>query len=440
MAIPGKPETITENLRVLRKEIEEKTGKTTEQLYEEREKRVKDAIEHRQPDRVPVRLETHAFPAVYAGLTMADIFYNPAAWKEATRKAIVDYEPDIYQVSSGGTAGEALDLLGPNHLKWPGGNLPPDISHQNIDQEYMKQDEYDLFLDDPTDFTLRYVIPRAFEGLAPLSKLPYVADKFTLIPMMTSILTTPEFRGLIRTLLKAARAQARTEEILSGLDDEMAYLGFPQASHGGGAAGAPFDLLSDLYRGMRGSMLDMYRCPDKMLLACERILQRRIAAAKAEPPSRRGNPRRSFIALHRGAEGFMSRKQYEKFYWPGLKRAMECSIELGIVPIIFCEGEFGDRLEYFLELPKGKVICLFDRTDMIRAKEILRDHVCISGNVPASLLQLGSPQDVEEYCAKLIRFCGKGGGFILSAGSSIDEAKPENLKALMESPQKIPVD
>jgi uroporphyrinogen-III decarboxylase len=132
----------------------------------------------------------------------------------------------------------------------------------------------------------------------------------------------------------------------------------------------------------------------------------------------------------------MSRKQFEQFYWPGLKQALLCTIKMDIVPLVFCEGQFGNRLEYFLELPKGQFICLFDQTDMLRAKEVLQGHACIAGNVPASLLQLGSPQDVEEYCAKLIKVCGKGGGFILSAGSSIDEAKPANLKAMINSPRK----
>jgi hypothetical protein len=436
MANPGKTETGNKKLQKLRSEIEHKTGQNTEQLYAEREKRVRDAIELRESDRVPVRIETHAFPARYAGLTIADSFYDPAAWKEATRKTICDFEPDIYQVTSGGTSGDTLEMLDPQHLKWPGGALPPDVTHQSIEQEYMKQDEYDLFLDDPTDYVLRYILPRSFGGLAPLARLPYLADRFTNFPGITPVFNTVEFKGLFRMLTKAGQAQARTERITAGFDDEMALLGFPQASHGGGAAGAPFDLLSDLYRGMRGAMLDMYRCPDKLLVACERILQRRTAAARSAPPSRRGNPRRSFTALHRGAEGFMSIKQYEKFYWPGLKRALECTIEVGIVPIVFCEGEFGNRLEYFLELPKGKVICLFDRTDMFRAKEVLKDHVCIAGNVPASLLQLGSPHDVDEYCAGLIKTCGKGGGFILSAGSSIDEAKPANLKALAKAPLK----
>jgi uroporphyrinogen-III decarboxylase len=132
----------------------------------------------------------------------------------------------------------------------------------------------------------------------------------------------------------------------------------------------------------------------------------------------------------------MSRKQFEKFYWPGLKKAMLKTIELGYIPMPFCEGAYGDRLEYFLEMPKGKVVVLLDLTDMFRAKDILKDHSCLMGNVPASLLQIGTPQDVDNYCKKIIEVCGKGGGFILSHGSSIDEAKPENIRTMIESVKK----
>lgn len=427
-----------ENLKKA-EESRQKSGKTPAQLYEEREKRVRDAIQLREPDRVPVRLETHAFPARYAGVPKSAAYYDLAAWREATKKTILDFEPDIYQGTVTASSGTTLELLDPKHLKWPGGALPPDVAHQAIEQEYMKEEEYDLFLDDPTDYTLRYLIPRGFGGLAPLARLPYLADRFAAVPGMTPIFARAEFQELGRTLLKAGQAQEQAEKIATGFDEEMALLGFPQASHGGGAGGAPFDLLSDRYRGMRGAMVDMYRRPDKLLAACDRILKWRKAAVRPADPARRGNPKRVFVALHRGAEGFMSRKQYERFYWPGLKQALLCTIENGIVPIIFCEGHFGDRLEYFLELPKGKAVCLFDLTDMFRAKEVLRDRVCIAGNVHSSVLQVGSPQEVEEYCARLIKVCGKGGGFILSAGSSIDEAKPANIKVLMDSPKKYAV-
>ena len=122
-----------------------------------------------------------------------------------------------------------------------------------------------------------------------------------------------------------------------------------------------------------------------------------------------------------------------------VKAAMLRSIELGFVPMPFCEGKYGDRLEYFLELPKGKVVAHFDMTDMHRAKDVLKDHVCIMGNVPSPLLQFGTVKDVEDYCKDLIQYCGKGGGFILTNGSSTDTADPKLVKAMCDSVKKFNV-
>ena len=421
----------------LQAEIEKKHGKTTAQLYEEREKRLRETIQLKQPDRVPVCLRMTYFQARYTGLPKSAAYYDAAAWKEAFIKTTVDFDPDSYQNAGGTTSGLAMEVLDPTQTKWPGGNLPPDSSHQAIDVECMKENEYDLFLSDPTDFTIRYLLPRSFGALAPLAAFPSLTDRFIGFPGITPVFTRPDFREVARVLLKAGREQEKTHRIIGNLEDEMANLGFPPNSHGGGAGGAPFDTISDFYRGMRGAMLDMYRCPDKLLAACDKILEWRIKRATPADPKKRGNPKRLFLALHRGAEGFMSKKQFETFYWPGLKKAMLTSINLGYVPMAFCEGRYGDRIEYFLELPKGKIVVHFDQTDMFRAKEVLKDHACIMGNVPASILQVGSPQEVEEYCRKLIQGCGKGGGFILTNGSSIDEAKPENIKAMVDSVKKF---
>lgn len=430
----------TRKQRGLREEIEKKHGKSPEQLYEEREKRVRDAIELREPDRVPVTMAygyCYYFAAKYTGLPLSAVYYDPVASREAVKKTILDFEPDLYTGGfAGANAGTALEALDPHHTKWPGGPLPPDVAHQAIEQEYMKESEYDLFLADPTDFTLRYLLPRAFGALGPLAKLPSLTDRFTQFPGFTSIFATPEFQKVAEILFKAGREQQKFNEAGAGFEEEMASLGFPPHSHGGGAGGAPFDAISDFYRGMRGTMTDMYRCPDKLLAACDKIFEMRLARATPADPKKKGNPKRMTMALHRGAEGFMSKKQFETFYWPGLKKAILSAINLGFIAIPFCEGRYGDRLEYFLELPKGKVVCFFDQTDMFRAKDVLRDHVCIQGNVPSALLQIGSPQEVEEYCSTLIKVCGKGGGFILSAGSSIDEAKPANIKAMIDSVKK----
>jgi hypothetical protein len=420
----------------LRAEIERKHGKTPEQLYDERERRVTEAICLEEPDRVPVSLRMDYFPARYTGIQEAAAYYDAAAWRDAIVKTTLDFEPDLYQCWTGTTSGPVLEALNPTQTKWPGGTLPPQVSHQAIDVECMKEDEYDLFLSDPTDFTLRYLLPRAFRALTPLAGLPSLTDRFVRFPSMVPMLTTPDLREMARVILRAGWEQEKWRRIFGKLEGDMADIGFPPHGHMGGVGSAPFDEISDFYRGMRGSMTDMYRCPDKLLAACDKILEWRLMRATPADSKNRGNSRRLFLALHRGAEGFMSRKQFETFYWPGLKKAMLASIELGYVPMAFCEGRYGDRLEYFLELPKGKAVAHFDRTDMFRAKEVLKDRVCIMGNVPSSLLQVGSPQEVEEYCRKLIKVCGKGGGFILTNGSSMDEARPENVKVMVDSVKK----
>jgi len=189
---------------------------------------------------------------------------------------------------------------------------------------------------------------------------------------------------------------------------------------------------------MRGAMLDIYQRPEKLLAASEML--QGWSMARAVPPNlnRKGNPSiGGGGGVLRGAEGFMSKKHYEKFYWPFLKKALLKSIDLGYVCSIFCEGRCDDRLEYFLEIPKGKLILRFAETDIFRAREILRDHSCIMGAVPSSLLIAGSPQEVDDYCKKLIKGCGKGGGFILRATTdSIEHHKIENVKAMVESVKK----
>ncbi len=82
------------------------------------------------------------------------------------------------------------------------------------------------------------------------------------------------------------------------------------------------------------------------------------------------------------------------------------------------------------------MLARLDTSDIFKAKEILKDHICIEGNVPSTLLQVGSVQDVKDYCKKLIDIVGKDGGFILSPRSSTDEVNPENLKAMIDFTQE----
>lgn len=414
----------------LKVEIEKTAGKTVEQLYEEREKRVRDAIELKVPDRVPLMVAVNT--SLYAGIPNSTAYYDPIGWKRAMRQITLDFEPDMCNAGLP-TSGQALEILDVNNRLWPGGPLPPDYEYQFIEGEYMKEDEYDLFLSDPSDFMIRYYLPRMYGALASLSKLPPLGVLFQGFEGLTPMFASPEFVRLARSLSRAGREMAKFRKTIGDAYEELAVLGFPAFAHvgTGGVGGAPFDTVSSFLRGMKGSMLDMYRRPEKLLQACDMILERRIANARPADPKKRGNPKRTGMPLWRGDKSFMSEKQFEKFYWPGLKKALQATIDFGYVPVPFFEAEFGDRLERLLELPKGKVIAAIEHMDAVKAKEILKGHTCIMVRNPLSS-KLWSLREVEKYNKELIDKCGKGGGLILNIRLPDKGARAE-FKQLVDS-------
>ena len=144
-----------------------------------------------------------------------------------------------------------------------------------------------------------------------------------------------------------------------------------------------------------------------------------------------GNPR-VFIPLHKGSEGFMSLEQFKRFYWPTFRELLIALVNEGLTPIAFDEGRYLSRLEIIKDVPPGKIVYFFEDTDMAKAKEVLRNRVCIMGNIPASLLVTGTPDQVKAYCKNLIDTAGKGGGFIMSQGSSPENLRLENLKTMVD--------
>jgi uroporphyrinogen-III decarboxylase len=403
--------------------------KTPAELYRERLARVEDAVQLKVPDRVPILASFRYFPAICTGMTYEDVYYKPKEWREINKQIILEYQPDMYYPPIT-ESGKAYEILGLKQCKWPGHGIPPTASHQFVEGDYMKADEYDAFLTDTGNWMIRTYLPRIAEAMEPLKDLPPLDSTFFGyhgLSMLAAALVQPEIENVLKSLIKAGHEIVKTQAVMNGFDEQMAELGFPAI---GRVTTTAFDVISDFHRGMRGAMLDMYRQPDKLLQAIEKIepivTKNAIIAAKIS-----GNPW-VFIPLHRGADGFMSDEQFKTFYWPSLKRLFLALIEEGLTPCPFFEGAVNSRLEYFLELPKGKVMARFDTTDLFKAKEIIGDTMCICGNVPVSAMQVGTPDEVRAYCKKLIDVVGKDGGFIICTRTVLDEAKPENVKAWID--------
>jgi uroporphyrinogen-III decarboxylase len=405
-------------------------GKTARELRLEREQRITDAIHLKTTDRVPVVCEMGFFAAKYAGIPCSAAYYDFDSWLEAYRETLRDFQPDM-SFTRPFTPGKALEYLDPKFMKWPGHGLSPDSGLQAIEIESLKDNEHDLFLSDPADFIIRRHMPRVHGGLQFLSGLPALSGMSWLEPWaaqnLAVFVTEPETEAAIKNLQDAGREIRKWQARAGEFDQLLRDYGIPQLYQG--AVMPPFDVISNMLRGMKGAMLDMFRRPDKLIEMCEKILDNSLSKPLG-PPNEYGNLR-VFITNTRGSDEFMSMSQFNTFYWPTFKKLVMTLIERGATPCIFFEGGFTSRLEHLLEFPKGKILARFDKTDIFTAKEILKDHVCIEGNVPSSLLQIGSVREVQEHCKKLIDVVGKGGGYILGPRSSTDEVKPENLKAMI---------
>jgi len=84
----------------------------------------------------------------------------------------------------------------------------------------MMQDEYDLFLDDPTGYAIRYLLPRAFGALEPLTKMPEIGYRFHNFPAITPAFTGPEFLKMARAILKSGHEQDKWQKIMRNLEQE----------------------------------------------------------------------------------------------------------------------------------------------------------------------------------------------------------------------------
>jgi len=417
--------------RWIKAEETEFDDEKAKQAFEKRVKRFKEIVSLNKPDRVPVMPATNFFSAFHAGHTAEDIMYDYDKLEDATKSYVFELEPDAYFGSNMTGPGEVFDAIGYSLYKWPGDGAPVNTSYQCVEKEYMKPEEYQDLIDDPSDFWMRKYLPRIAEELEPLRQLGSVTDVIEL-PFTAPYFIPygmPEVQEVLNTLMEAGEKALEWQQKLGKIDADVVASGYPVFM--GGAAKAPFDILGDTLRGTRGVMIDMKRRPEQLVEATKRLVPL-ISKMGINQAKMNGIPM-VFMPLHKGADSFMSRDQFREFYWPTLKQVIENLVDEGLVPFLFVEGAYNERLDIINEVPEKSTMWAFDETDMEDAKEELGDTACIAGNVPSSLLVTGSKEETVEYSKKLIDKVGKDGGFMLSNGAFLDNAKSENLKAMIET-------
>ncbi|MCL2165442.1 MAG: hypothetical protein FWH55_13890 [Oscillospiraceae bacterium] len=399
----------------------------------EKSKRVEAATKMEVPDKIPFGPLTGYYPAGAYGISYYDLMIDPRHAIPGIKQFIADFDPDMAMPPVAYCI-PACETSGATFLRWPGPTfgISNFASFQVLDQTYLHDDEYDEFLKDPTGFQIRKILPRRHAKLKGFEKLDFTMTTEFLAFENFGVMAQPDVKESIMAAIASGEQinlyNARLGECFGAIIEE----GIPLFMDS--LAIAPYDIFSDDFRGLMKTLTDMHERPEKLDAALEYTTQ--AAIDYYVPQAAAASGKRVFIPLHAGVDEFMSAKNYERFYWKGLRKLCDALIDAGTIPMLFCEGNYNTRLEIISEFEKGKVMYIFEKVDIKKAKATAGKVGCIHGNFPNAMLIEGTTEEVVEHTKYMIDILGPGGGFIMCCGIALDNAKKENVYAWREATEK----
>lgn len=377
-------------------------------LYEDRRKRYLAAMNLEKPDKVPITLFVSEYMARNAGYTLQEIYYQQSKNFESGDKYLENHDVDAFGGAPSLWWAGMHDATNAKYLKFAGRELESNTQFQFVEGEYMLADDYDRFIDNPTEWINQVYMPR----------------------LMGEMETPGSFRAnsaIIKGAMAMAMNMGMGQQAWARWTEEYGAVPFFT-----GMSKAPFDTLGDTLRGLKGIMTDMRRRPDKLLAAMDVLVGHNVYYGMATAAGDTDYP--LFMPLHRGSYPFLNPKQWDEFYWPTFKKVIETFWSYGKRVLFYAEGNWTPYLEKIAELPEKSIIFHVDMTDMAEAKAVLGKKFCISGNVPNSLLAFGTPEEVKKYVKDLLDKYAGDGGFILDSAAVIEsDAEVANIQAMIEA-------
>jgi len=404
--------------------------------YDARMERILSCVRLEQADRMPVAMHSFFWPATYGGITYQQLMHDYELNKKISERAVLEFEPDgVWPLVMGTALGNVLQKLDFKQLEWPGHGVRENQPFQYLDREYMSADEYDEFLFDPTGFYIHKYLPRvagAFEGFDKLPVFPGL-HYFRLVLGVRPFASTEVRESFNRIVEAAEEAELMFRHHLDWTQ-KINSLGFPLIN--GTATHSPYDFIADYFRGAAGMMKDLFRHRDKLKQVLDKacVFLTRMAIQNA----RAAKHPIVFIPIHWAPDAFMSPKQFEEIWWPPFRKMMLGLIEEELIPMPLWEADCTKRLEVIRDIPAGKCIYWFERTNMVDAFNVLGDVVALRGNLSPSLLTTGTPGQVDAAVKHLVdQVWRKGGNLILDGAFGIpDETPIENVRAMYDAARK----
>lgn len=386
----------------------------TEQLYQERFNRYVTALRNEKPDRVPIRPFVAEFTAKYAGYTCQDVAHDYPKAFEAAIKCAKDFDwdavvPNMVYVWTG-----LAQAMGLRYYGIPGIGIPHTVGFNYIepseDKAFMKADEYDALIDDPTGFLYNVWFPRVSTEANRIGEPSTYRNNLAFVKGAMAMLAYFYAFGPQTARL---RTECGTASAIAGIFK------------------APFDIIADKLRGYVGLTLDMQTQPKKVLQACEALMPHLCHIGLATSDPNKQVP--IGFWMHRGCVPLVNPAQYASHYWPTLKPIIEEFWKNGRQTLFYAEGKWHHHFDSFRELPERSIVFHCDRDDIFEAHRRLHDKFCLSGGIPNGLLSYGKPDEVRAFCTRVLEEVAAEGGYIMDAGAIMqDDTSIENVRVMTD--------
>ena len=396
-------------------------GQDMEALYQARLRRYVTALNNLKPDRVPVRPFAAEFTGRHAGYTCQQLTQHYPDAFEAMVRCCKDYDWDAVPASMVYVWTGITDAAGVRYYGVPGVDVPPDCGFQYREPPeeaaFMREDEYDRLIDDPTAFLYEVWLPRASRVIAAAGEP--VTFRHNVALVSAAVAMTQYFQAF-----GPHCARLRGE---CGMPGALA-----------GIFKAPLDILGDKLRGYIGLTMDLFERPEKVMQACEALMPHLhgVAAATADPASQLPIG----YWMHRGCVPFVRPDQFANVYWPTVRPIIEELWRGGHQTLFYAEGNWNAHLDAFRELPDRSIVYHIDRGDPLLTHRTLHDKFALSGGLNNVTLAIGTPDQVRQEVRTLIETVGREGGYILDASAIMqNDTRPENMRALVEAAREYGV-
>jgi uroporphyrinogen-III decarboxylase len=386
----------------------------TDALYQQRLARYVTAMRNEKPDRVPIRPFVAEFTAKYAGCTSQDVAHDYARAFDAALKCARDFDwdavvPNMVYVWTG-----LAQAIGLRYYGIPGIHIPATTGFNYIeppeDQAWMRADEYDALIRDPTAFLYNVWLPRVSTEVSRLGEPSTYRNNLAFVKGGMAMI---QYFHAFGPQIERLRHETGTVSAIAGIFK------------------APFDIIADKLRGYIGLTMDVATQPRKVLAACEALMPHLCHVGLNTADASHQVP--IGFWMHRGCVPFVNPKTFDSLYWPTLKPIIEEFWKHGHQTLFYAEGKWKHHFETFRELPDRSIVFHCDQDDIFEAHRRLHDKFALSGGVPNVLLSFGKPGEVRAFCERVIREVACDGGYIMDAGAIMqDDTSIENLRVLTD--------